>query len=216
MTEKTQQIAELITPPLASLGLVVEGIELLTSPGGALLRVYIDFPADRDPELPPVGIDECEAASREISAQMDVADPITSNYTLEVSTPGIDRPLFNAEQFGRFVGESAKVTLRLPVEGRRRFTGVITGVDGDTLNFEIDGKSFAVHAGNVDKARIAPDWVALGLAPAKDASGRDNRPGKTPSRGKAAGKGTRKSNSKSSHPLQSLDTADAGADVEIE
>ena len=202
MTDKAQQISELIAPAVESLGLRVEGIEYLTAPGGVLLRIYIDYPQDRDPELPGVGIDECEAASREIAAQMDVEDPITSNYTLEVSTPGIDRPLFTAEQFARFQGESAKVTLRIPVENRRRFTGVIESVSkeqvGDVIHFSIDGKPFSTDMGNIEKARIAPDWVALGLAAGKDASGRDARPGKPGS--KPAGK-TKKSNSKSSHPL---------------
>lgn len=210
MTDKAQQIAELITPAVQSLGLTVEGVEYLTAPGGALLRIYVDYPADRDPELPGVGIDECEAASREISAQMDVEDPIASNYTLEVSTPGIERPLFTLEQFARFAGESAKVTLRIPVENRRRFTGVINFVEGESIHFSIDGKPFVTDIGNIDKARIAPDWVALGLASGKDAQGRDLRPGK------GGGKGRKKSNSKSSHPLTDGAETDTATDSDTE
>jgi ribosome maturation factor RimP len=109
---------------------------------------------------------------------LDVADPISANYTLEVSSPGVDRPLFGAAQFARFIGESAKVTLKLPQEGRRRLQGTILRVDGNQIAFDVDGAEFAVDAANVDKAKLVPDWVALGLAPAQDKSGRDARPGK--------------------------------------
>ena len=116
--------------------------------------------------------------SREVSAQLDVEDPISGNYTLEVSSPGVDRLLFTPAHFARFIGEQAKVGLKLPQDGRRRFQGRIASVEGDMIGFDVDGQPFAVAAGNIDKARLVPDWVALGYGPAKDASGRDARPGK--------------------------------------
>ena len=177
MTDKADEIATLLSPTVASMGLELLGIEYLPAPGGALLRVYIDVPqADADNRL--VGIEDCEAVSREISAQLDVEDPISGNYTLEVSSPGLERPLFGAAQFARFVGETAKVVLRLPQEGRRRLQGAILRVDGQALVFDVDGAEFVVDAANVEKAKLVPDWVALGLAPAVDKSGRDLRPGK--------------------------------------
>lgn len=182
MTDKATEIANLLSPTVASLGVELLGVEYLPSPGGATLRLYIDMPEGTGPgedgEPRMVGIDECEAVSREVSAQLDVEDPISGNYTLEVSSPGIDRPLFNAAQFARFLGESAKVTLRLPQDGRRRLQGRIDAVEGDMVTFSIDGTPFTVSADNIDKARLVPDWVALGMAPAKDKSGRDARPGK--------------------------------------
>ncbi|TWI12592.1 ribosome maturation factor RimP [Aerolutibacter ruishenii] len=182
MTDKATEIASLLAPTVSSLGVELLGVEYLPSPGGAVLRLYIDMPADAEPgedgEPRMVGIDECEAVSREVSAQLDVEDPISGNYTLEVSSPGIDRPLFTAEQFARFQGESAKVTLRLPQDGRRRLQGRIDAVEGGAITFDIDGTAFTVSADNIDKARLVPDWVALGMAPAKDKSGRDARPGK--------------------------------------
>jgi ribosome maturation factor RimP len=182
VTDKATEIANLLSPTVASLGVELLGVEYLPSPGGATLRLYIDMPEGTEPgeggEPRMVGIDECEAVSREVSAQLDVEDPISGNYTLEVSSPGIDRPLFNAQQFARFLGESAKVTLRLPQDGRRRLQGRIDAVEGDMVTFSIDGTPFTVSADNIDKARLAPDWVALGMAPAKDKSGRDARPGK--------------------------------------
>lgn len=177
MTDKAEDIARLLAPTVTSLGLELLGIEYLPASGGALVRLYIDAPQVEGAER-HVGIEECESVSREVSAQLDVEDPITGNYTLEVSSPGIDRPLFGAAQFARFVGESAKVTLKLPQDGRRRLQGVILRVEGETIVFELDKNEFTVDAANVEKARLVPDWIALGLAPAVDNSGRDARPGK--------------------------------------
>jgi ribosome maturation factor RimP len=191
MTDKAHEIAALLAPTVQSLGLELLGVEYVPAPGGALLRLYIDVPADAGDER-MVGIEDCEAVSREISAQLDVADPITGNYTLEVSSPGVDRPLFTAAQFGRFVGDIAKVTLKLPQDGRRRLQGAIVSVEGNQVTFDVDGTPFAVAMDNVEKARLVPDWAALGLAPAVDKSGRDLRPGKAkkPGREKASGNKT--------------------------
>jgi len=188
MTDKATEIATLLAPTVQSLGLELLGVEYLPAPGGALLRLYIDVPADAGDER-TVGIEDCEATSREVSAQLDVADPISGHYTLEVSSPGVDRPLFTGAQFARFMGETAKVTLKLPQDGRRRLQGAITAVDGDAITFDVDGNGFMVAIDNIEKARLVPDWAALGLAPAVDKSGRDLRPGKAkkPGRDKAAG-----------------------------
>ena len=189
MSEKANEIAALLVPTVASLDLELLGVEYLPAPGGALLRLYIDVPADAvdaSGEPRSVGIDDCEAVSREVSAQLDVADPISGHYTLEVSSPGVDRPLFTAAQFERFVGEQAKATLKLPQDGRRRLQGAIVRVEGDAVVFDVDGSEFAVAVGNIEKAKLVPDWIALGLAPAKDKSGRDARPGKQ--KAKKAGK----------------------------
>lgn len=182
MADKSTDIAELLAPTVESLGLELLGVEYLPSPGGALVRLYIDRPgADASDEGQGVGIEDCEAVSREVSAQLDVEDPISGNYTLEVSSPGVDRLLFTPAHFQRFLGEQAKVVLKLPQEGRRRLTGRIVTVEGGMIGFELDGQPFEVAADNIDKARLVPDWVALGYGPAKDASGRDARPGKVKS-----------------------------------
>ena len=193
MTDKASEIAALLAPTVASLGLELLGAEYLPAPGSATLRLYIDVPVDAE-EGRLVGIEDCEAVSREVSAQLDVEDPITGNYTLEVSSPGIDRPLFSAAQFERFIGESAKVTLQLPQEGRRRLQGRILRVEGGNIAFELDGAEFMVAFDNIDKAKLVPDWVALGLAPAKDASGRDSRPGKQKKAGRDARPGNKQTN----------------------
>lgn len=182
MADKAADIANLLTPTIQSIGLELLGVEYLPSPGGAVLRLYIDVPAgaqgdDGAPRM--VGIEDCEAVSREVSAQLDVEDPISGHYTLEVSSPGVDRPLFTAAQFARFLGEEAKVVLQLPQDGRRRFQGRIAAVEGDRIDFDVDAKPepqrVSVEMGNIEKARLVPDWVALGYAPVK--------PGKKPAGG---------------------------------
>ncbi|GAA5009824.1 ribosome maturation factor RimP [Pseudoluteimonas lycopersici] len=175
--DKAGEIAALLAPTVRALGLELLGAEYLPAPGGAVLRLYIDVPESEAGER-TVGIEDCERVSREVSAQLDVADPISGNYTLEVSSPGLERPLFGAAQFARFAGETAKVALKLPQDGRRRLQGRILRVDGGDVAFDVDGKELVVAVDNIDKAKLVPDWVALGLAPAVDKSGRDARPGK--------------------------------------
>lgn len=168
--DKASDIAALLGPTVQALGLELLGVEYLPAPGGALLRVYIDVPA-AEADQRAVGIEDCEAVSREISAQLDVEDPISGNYTLEVSSPGVDRPLFQPEQFQRFIGEQAKVGLRLPQDGRRRLTARIVAVDGDSIRFDLDGQPFTVAIDNIDKARLVPDWEALGMVKTKPGRG---------------------------------------------
>lgn len=176
MTDKATEVSKLLAPTVSSLGLELLGVEYLPGSGNAVLRLYIDVPAGEDARA--VTIEDCEAVSREVSAQLDVEDPISVHYTLEVSSPGLDRPLFGAAHFARFAGESAKVTLRLPQDGRRRLTGRIARVDGGMVTFDVDGTGITVAADNIDKARLVPDWEALGLAPTKPGKGKPG--GKSP------------------------------------
>ena len=133
MQGKAEQIQALLAPTVASLGLELLGVEFVPSGHSALLRLYIDAPGRL------VGIEDCEAASREVSALLDVEDPIESEYTLEVSSPGVDRPLFSVEQFARFLGEEAKVQLRLPQDGRRRMAGRIVAAADGRVTLAVEG-----------------------------------------------------------------------------
>ncbi len=185
MADKATDIAALLSPTVEALGLELLGIEYLPAPGGATLRLYIDRPGaeplrgtlpEGEGSAQHVGIEDCEAVSREVSALLDVEDPISGHYTLEVSSPGVDRPLFTVAQCARFLGEEAKVVLKLPQDGRRRFQGRIAAVDGDRVEFSIEAKPenaiLSVTFDNIEKARLVPDWAALGFAPTK--------PGKKP------------------------------------
>jgi ribosome maturation factor RimP len=189
MADKATDIADLLAPTIQALGLDLLGVEYLPAPGGAVLRIYIDKPGaeplrgalpDGEASAQHVGIEDCEAVSREVSAVLDVEDPISGHYTLEVSSPGVDRPLFTPAQFARFLGEEAKVVLKLPHDGRRRFQGRIAAVEGERIGFDIEAKPapqrLEVSFDNIEKARLVPDWVALGFAPAK--KGKAAKPGK--------------------------------------
>jgi len=165
VTDKASQIVALLAPTVAALGVELWGAEYLPGSGNALLRLYIDVDQASAAEGRVVGIEDCEAVSREVSALLDVEDPISGHYTLEVSSPGLDRPLFTAAQFARFVGQRAKLTLRVPQAGRRRVQGAITAVEGETVSLDVDGTVAQVHMDNIDKARLVPDWDALGLVP---------------------------------------------------
>jgi ribosome maturation factor RimP len=171
---KEEELNGLLAPLISDLGLELVGIEFSPGRGGSLLRVYVDV------EGRPVTIDDCERASREISAALDVNDPVAGRYTLEVSSPGLDRPLFTPEQFARFMGEAVKINVNLPIEGRRRFHGTIAAIDGDRITIEQDGEPITIVHANVAKARLAPDYAALGLAAAQ----REYEEGRTKKRGR--------------------------------
>ncbi len=170
MAGKAEEIVELLAPTVTALGLELLGVEFSASGNHSLLRLYIDV------EGRYVSVEDCEAVSREVSALLDVNDPISSQYTLEVSSPGIDRPLFTPAQFARFIGEEAKVNLRLPQDGRRRLQGKILRVEGDRIALgETDKPEFVVAHDNVEKARLVPDLAALGLLAEKPGGQRGKR-----------------------------------------
>jgi len=162
---QTEAIVARVAPALAELGLECLGVEWNAGHGGGLLRVYIDSLQHEGDAANAVSVDDCEAASREISALMDVDDPIPGHYVLEVSSPGIERPLFTAAQFARFLGQDAKVTLKLPRDGRRRLRGKIATVDGKRIGMEVDGVRMDIADDEIESAHLVPDWDALGYTP---------------------------------------------------
>ena len=145
---KNDELDKLLKPVIGALGLELLGVEYAPHKTNSLVRIYIDAPGR------PVTIEDCESVSREVSATLDVDDPIKSRYTLEVSSPGIDRPLFTPEQFSRFVGKEAKVQVNVPIAGRRRFQGPIRAVEGGNIVLEQDGNDVTIEHGNVQKANL--------------------------------------------------------------
>jgi ribosome maturation factor RimP len=170
----TQALAQRFTDVLADLQLECLGIEFSPSQGQSTLRVYLDADGRE------VTLDDCEAASRELSAMLDVEDPIPGHYVLEVSSPGIDRPLFTAAQFAKVAGQEVKVLLKAPLEGRRRLRGKVASVEGEQIALEAEGKVFEFAHDAVESARIVPDWAALGYVPQPKPGGR--KPGKKASK----------------------------------
>lgn len=140
-------VAGLIAPTIEAMGLELWGIEHGKQGKYSLLRIYIDSEEG-------ITIDDCEKVSRQVSAILDVEDPISGEYTLEVSSPGVDRPLFTVEQFARYIGEVVSIRTRGPIEGRRKFKGTITEVSDGDIVLDIDGESFRLPHGDIEKATI--------------------------------------------------------------
>lgn len=101
-----------------------------------------------------VGVDDCADVSRQVSAILDVEDPIADKYNLEVSSPGLDRPLFTLEQFQRYVGEDIAVHLRIPVLDRRKWQGKLEKIENDMLTLIVDGQEQVLIFGNIQKANV--------------------------------------------------------------
>ncbi len=147
------RLRELLLPKVAALGYEFVGLEWLSAP--RLLRVYIDHPER------PIGLDDCEAVSRELAAALDLADPLPERYRLEISSPGLDRPLFDAAQFERFRGAEVNVSLHRPINGRRRWRGRIERVDpsaggGGSVVLETADGPCAFALDDVRQARLVP------------------------------------------------------------
>ena len=157
---KSAKLTQLLHPLVEDLGYEFVGIEHSSNPKNPVVVIYIDQPDG-------IAIEDCAKVSREVAALLDVEDPIPGQYSLEVSSPGVDRPLFTPEQFARFAGELATVNVFAPIEGRRKFKGAILEAGEDTVTIEQDGTPVTLDMSNVVKARLVPDYDAI-LAGSKD------------------------------------------------
>lgn len=149
MSSKLEQLQAMLAPVVESLGYQCWGVEFISQGRHSVLRIYIDHANG-------ILVDDCEAVSRQVSALLDVEDPISSEYTLEVSSPGMDRPLFTLEQFAAHVGEQVKIKLRSPFEGRRNFQGLLRGVEEQDVVVLVDDHEFLLPIDLIDKANIIP------------------------------------------------------------
>ncbi|MGA0266050.1 MAG: ribosome maturation factor RimP [Lysobacterales bacterium] len=149
-----KRLTDMLQPLVEDLGYEFVGLEYTGQSKNAVLRIYIDHKQGID-------LDDCGRVSGEVAALLDVEDPISGQYNLEVSSPGLDRPLFTLEQCARFAGEQVQMTVFAPVEGRRKFKGRILSVTGDTLNIDQDGAEIALDFSNIAKARLVPDYDSL-------------------------------------------------------
>lgn len=151
MASRQEQLQALLAPVVASLDCELWGLEYLSQGRHSTLRVYIEVDNDLG-----VTVEDCEKVSRQISSVMDVEDPIAGEYTLEVSSPGMARPLFTLEQFALYPGEQVSLRLRVPFEGRRNFTGLLNGVEGDDVRVVVDDEEFLLPIESIEKANINP------------------------------------------------------------
>jgi ribosome maturation factor RimP len=146
-----EKLIALTEPLLGQLGYELVDLEYAPGRAHAQLRIFIDRAAG-------IGLDDCEAVSREVSALLDVEDPVPTGYTLEVSSPGLDRILRTPAHFQRFVGERVRVELVNPRSGRRRYTGRLAALNAAGIELEVDGAMVAVSFAEIGRARLAPLW----------------------------------------------------------
>ncbi|MFW5426598.1 MAG: ribosome maturation factor RimP [Methylophagaceae bacterium] len=143
----SDQIEQLIEVPIETLGYELVGVEYIKNGGNTILRIYIDSEQG-------ISIEDCERVSHQVSGILEVEEPITSAYSLEVSSPGFDRPLFKERDFIRFAGSEVKITMKLPVQGRRNFKGSLQGVSDGSILVEVDGEVYDLPLTKLSKARL--------------------------------------------------------------
>jgi ribosome maturation factor RimP len=145
-------LVALLKPSIEALGYEFWGLELAgSSKGKSLLRVYIDHEQG-------ISVDDCEAVSRQLGRVLDVEDPIHGEYTLEVSSPGLDRPLFYLEQYPAFCGEKLSVKTLAPINGQRNFKGVLSKAFDDKIVLLEQDKEVIIDFSNIQKAHIIVEW----------------------------------------------------------
>ena len=149
-----QKLNVVLQPLVEDRGYEFIGLEYNSNPKHSVLRVYID-------REDGVGIEDCETVSREVAALLDVKDPIRSQYNLEISSPGLDRPLFTPAHYAEFAGSEAQITLFAPHEGRRKFKGPILGADENSVCIEQDGVEVTLGFDNIAKAKLVPDYEKI-------------------------------------------------------
>jgi ribosome maturation factor RimP len=149
MASLQERLEALLTPVVESLECELWGVEFFAQGRRSVLRIYID-------RAEGVGVEDCERVSRQASAILDVEDPISTEYTLEVSSPGMDRPLYKLSQYQQSIGENLLIRLRVAFEGRRKFAGLLKGIEGDEIVLQVDDEEYLLPFELIDKANIAP------------------------------------------------------------
>lgn len=149
MASKEQQIEQLLQPTVEAMGFELWGIEYVSQGRHSVLRIFID--AEQG-----ITVDDCAAVSHQAGSVLDVEEPINGEYTLEVSSPGMDRLLFKLEQYPQYANEVIELRLRSPFEGRRKFKGILKGIEGEDIVVQVDDHEYLLPHSAVDKARIEP------------------------------------------------------------
>ena len=147
MAKFEQKLTDMLRPAVEETGKELLGIEFISAGNNSVLRLFIDHENG-------INVDDCAEVSRQVGAILDVEDPISSEYNLEVSSPGIDKPLFEMAHFQTVIGETINVKLSMPLNGRRKFKGTLVAIENDTLIVEVDGIEHELIINNVDKANL--------------------------------------------------------------
>ncbi len=147
MAVKEQQLQDMLEPTVKAMGFELWGIEYISQGRHSVLCIYIE--SDQG-----ITADDCAGVSHQVSSVLDVEDTISGEYTLEVSSPGMDRLLFKLAQYAAYVGEGIELRLRSPFEGRRKFKGVLKGIEGEDIVVQVDNHEYLLPYSAVEKARI--------------------------------------------------------------
>ena len=148
----SQDLGEIFKPIVESFGCELWGIDFNNSGRSRLLRIYIDK-TER-----PIDVKDCEKVSRQISGVLDVEETISGDYVLEVSSPGIDRPLFSIDQFKMYIGSKISLKSRIQKEGRRKFNGVLKKVDAQNIEVEVGKVDYVFPHSNIESANLISDY----------------------------------------------------------
>jgi ribosome maturation factor RimP len=155
LAKAPDRLQAVVEPAVTALGYELVGIEYVSQGRHSLLRIYIDNAAG-------ITVDDCERVSRQVSAVLDVEDPIQGQYTLEVSSPGLERPLFKPEHYERFAGNEVQVRLKVPVDGRRKFKGLLRGVQEGAAVIDSDELGeLRFPLVDIERAQLVPDWDSI-------------------------------------------------------
>jgi ribosome maturation factor RimP len=144
-----EELTKLLEPTVERLGYELADLELRLAGRDSVIRVFIDKPEG-------VGLEDCEAVSRQVSALLDVEDPVPGHYVLEVSSPGLDRKLTKPAHYQRYVGDDIRVQLRFPIEGRRKFRGKLLSANEESIEIDVDGQSHELPLATIETARLVP------------------------------------------------------------
>ncbi len=151
MRSAPPRVCECIEPVVSGLGYEFVGAEYVTESGQRILRVYIDTENGID-------VDDCAKVSHQISGVLDVEDPIREVYTLEVSSPGMHRPLFTPQQFESFIGQIVRLKLGVAVLGRKNFTGELVETNDTGVVVDVDGEAYDIDWPMINEARLVPQF----------------------------------------------------------
>lgn len=146
-----ERLEQMLAPVVTALGYELVLLEFSPSSKHALLRLYIDTAAG-------ITVEDCEKVSREVAATMDVEDPVSTPYSLEVSSPGLDRPLVKPAHYARFMNEQARIQLIAPLNGRRRFIGWIRGITDSVVSLQTAEGSVEIPLAEIERARLVPEY----------------------------------------------------------
>ncbi|MGV2870806.1 ribosome maturation factor RimP [Colwellia sp. E150_009] len=147
MAKFEQKLTDMLRPAVEETGKELLGVEFISAGNNSVLRLFIDHENG-------INVDDCAEVSRQVGAILDVEDPISSEYNLEVSSPGIDKPLFEMAHFQSVIGEIVNIRLSMPLNGRRKFKGTLVAIENDTLIVDVDGIEYELVINNVDKANL--------------------------------------------------------------